>query len=94
MIQQLKDSLKIILTAYKEDKLTEEDVFTVLDSIINNSNNGGSTVISYPYPVYPNYPTNPWDKQITWETKPYCTTTTNTAEFNQYEGQNQTNVTD
>ena len=93
MLQYLKDSLKIILNAYKEDKLTEEEVFTLLDSIINNNNNGGS-IITYPYPVYPSYPSHPWESPITWEMKPYCTSTTNTVDFNNKDdGQFKTNVT-
>lgn len=90
MLQHLKDSLKIILTSYKEGKLTEEDVFTLLDSIINN-NNGGGNIITYPYPVYPSYP-NPWETYPTWELKPYCTTTTNTVDNNNYEGQTKTTI--
>lgn len=84
MLQYLKDSLKIILSAYKEDKLTEEEVFTLLDSIINN---GGNNIVTYPYPVYPTYPSHPWESPITWKYEPYCTSTTNTLEINKNEGQ-------
>lgn len=73
MTQDLKNSLKIILNGYKEDKLTEEEVFTLLDSMINN---GGNNIITYPYPVYPSYPSHPWETYPTWELKPYCTTST------------------
>lgn len=79
MTQDLKNSLKIILNAYKEDKLTEEEVFTLLDSMINN---GGNNIITYPYPVYPSYPSHPWETYPTWELKPYCTTSTLDTERN------------
>lgn len=78
MTQDLKNSLKIILSAYKEDKFTEEEVFTLLDSMINTNNSGGS-IITYPYPVYPTYP---WESNPTYELKPYVTTTTNTLDNN------------
>lgn len=94
MTQDLKDSLKIILNAYKENKFTEEEVFALLDSMINTNNSGGS-IITYPYPVYPSYPSHPWENPITWEMKPYCTSTTNTVDFNNKDdGQFKTNVTD
>jgi hypothetical protein len=86
MTQELKNSLKIILNAYKEDKFTEEEVFTLLDSMIN-TNSYGSSIISYPYPVYPTYPSHPWESPITWKYEPYCTTSTNTLEINKNEGQ-------
>ena len=70
MTQDLKDSLKIILNGYKEDKLTEEEVYTLLDSIINN---GGNNIITYPYPVYPSHP---WESPITWKYEQYGTSTT------------------
>lgn len=78
MTQDLKNSLKIILSAYKEDKFTEEEVFTLLDSMINTNNSGGS-IITYPYPVYPTYP---WESNPMYELKPYVTTTTNTLDNN------------
>lgn len=89
MTQDLKDSLKIILNAYKEDKFTEEEVFALLDSMIN-TNSGGSIITPYPYPVYPSHP---WESPITWKYEPYCTTTTNTLESNKNEGEYKTNVT-
>lgn len=92
MTQDLKNSLKIILSAYKEDKFTEEEVFTLLDSMIN-TNNSGSSIITYPYPVYPTYP-NPWETGPTWKSKPYGTFTTNTLDINNEDnGQFKTNVT-
>lgn len=91
MTQDLKNSLKIILDMYKQDKITEEEVFILMDSIID-TNKGGSNIISYPYPVYPTYPSHPWESPITWELKPYCTTSTNTLEINRNEGQTKTNV--
>ena len=90
MTQDLKNSLKIILSAYKEGKFTEEEVFTLLDTMIN-TNNSGSSIISYPYPVYP---TNPWETGPTWNLKPYVTFTTNTLDINNKDnGQFKTNVT-
>ena len=86
MTQDLKNSLKIILNAYKEDKFTEEEVFTLLDSMIN-TNSYGSSIITYPYPVYPSYPYTPWETNPIYDLKPYCTTSTNTLEINKNEGQ-------
>ena len=76
MTQDLKNSLKIILNAYKEDKFTEEEVFTLLDSMINN-NGSGSSVVTYPVTCPPTHPWNPWDNQPMYDLKPYVTTTTN-----------------
>ena len=75
MTQDLKNALKIILKAYKEEKFTEEEVFTLLDSMINN-NGSGSGVVTYPV-TYPLHPWNPWDNQPMYDLKPYVTTTTN-----------------
>ena len=94
MLQQhLKDSLKIILASYKEEKLTEEEVFTLLDSIISNSSNNGSQIITYP--VYPNYPNYPWVTEPVWKYEPNYTTSTfdvNNTKFDN--GQIKTNVTE
>jgi len=88
MTQDLKNALKIVLNAYKEDKFTEEEVFTLLDSMIN-TNNGG-TVVTYPV----THPwSSPWDNQPMYDLKPYCTTTTNTFKINKNEGQTKTTIT-
>ena len=77
MLEKFKNVTKIILKLYKEEKITEEETVELLDATINDSN----VVQTIPYPVYP---TNPLDRQITWNTgEPYCqkeffTTTTNT----------------
>ena len=76
MTQDLKNALKIILKAYKEEKFTEEEVFTLLDSMINN-NGSGSGVVTYPVTYPLTHPWNPWDNQPMYDLKPYVTTTTN-----------------
>ena len=91
MTQDLKNALKIILNAYKEDKFTEEEVFTLLDSMINTNNGGG--VVTYPVTYPSTRPWNPWDNQPMFDLKPYCTTTTNTFENNKNEGQTKTTIT-
>lgn len=80
MTQDLKNSLKIILNAYKEDKFTEEEVFTLLDSMINT--NSGGSIITYPITCPITYPKSPWETYPTWELKPYCTTSTLDTERN------------
>lgn len=73
MTQDLKNSLMIILKAYKEDKFTEDEVSTLLESFIDTK------IVSYPYPVYPSTPT-PWE--ITYkDLKPYCTSTSDTLAY-------------
>lgn len=91
MTENFKDTLKIVLKCYKDDKMTEEEVLTILESLLSqNNNNGGGTVITYPI----NVPYNPnwWD---TIRYQPYCTTST-TAMFDstkqENNGQQNTNV--
>ena len=71
MTENLKDTLKIVLKCYKEEKMTEEEVLTILESLLSQNNNGGGTPITYPInvPYTPN-----WVDTIRYQ--PYCTTIT------------------
>jgi len=66
MTQDLKNSLKIVLDMYKQDKITEEEVFVLIGSLIDNNKSGG-TIITYPdtYPYY-NPKRNWWDDLPQW----------------------------
>lgn len=86
MSENLKNTLTIILKCYKEDKMSDEEVLTILDSLLCQNNNNGSTVITYPINV-PSTP-NWWD---TIRYQPYCTNST--AMYESPKQQN-TNVTD
>lgn len=100
MTQNFKDALTIILKCYKDDKISEEELLTVLETLIKENNSGGSSIITYP--LYPNYP-NWWDTVRYNVGQPYCgdgnfTFTTTTDQFSnqskkQENGTYQTNVT-
>lgn len=89
MSENLKNTLTIILKCYKEDNMNDEEVLTILDSLLRQNNNNGSTVITYPI----NVPSTPnWWDTIRYELyQPYCTNSTATFDF---EKQQNTNVTD
>jgi hypothetical protein len=73
MTENLKNTLKIILNCYKDDKMNEEEALTLLEGLINQ-NTSGSNIITYPITV-PSEPYWWWDK-IRYQ--PYCTTSTTT----------------
>lgn len=94
MTQNFKDALTIILKCYKKDKINEEEVLTLLETVITENNNSGGSIITYPvYPSYPNYP-NWWDTIRYNSGQPYCGdgnfcyTTTTDGSFNNNEKQN------
>lgn len=76
MTENIKNSLKIILKGYKESSITEEEVLTLMETIIDT--NKGNT-ITYPISI----PTNPWQTtpqpwEIRWQS-PYCINSTITS---------------
>lgn len=53
MKENVKESLMIILKKYKENKLNEEEVLTLIETIIGNKE---TNTITYPISI----PDNPW----------------------------------
>ena len=92
MTENLKNSLKVILKCFKEDKMSEEEILTLIETLMEDKN-CGSNIITYPINV-PSWP-NWWDN-IRYRLEPYCTTSTGTtlndSKTNLNEG-NGTNIT-
>lgn len=79
MEEKTKESIKIILNLFKNDRIIEDEVITLLESILD-----GEKRTYYPItvPCDPQPCRNPWDNQPWYIGDPYCkeyytTTTTN-----------------
>ena len=60
MTENIKRSLMIILKGYKENKFDEEEVLTLIETIIENN---GTNTITYPI----NTPGIPWQDPQPWQ---------------------------
>ena len=76
MKENVKESLMIILKGYKENKFNEEEVLTLIGTIIDNN---GMNTITYPISI----PGNPWEYpqplDPTWAKPPYIVTCSEAA---------------
>ena len=79
MEEKTKESIKIILNLFKNDRIIEDEVIMLLESILD-----GEKRTYYPItvPCDPQPWKNPWDTQPWYIPSPYCkeyytTTTTN-----------------
>ena len=71
MKEKVKESLMIILKGYKENKFNEEEVLTLIDTIIDNN---GMNTITYPISI-PGIPwQNPQPLNPTWANPPFTVT--------------------
>ena len=79
MKEKVKDSLMIILKGYKENKFNEEEVLTLIETIIDNN---GTNTITYPIST-PSIPwQNPQPLNPTWTNPPYTVTCSEAAKTN------------
>lgn len=78
MGNNLKKSLKIILNAYKADKLIEDDVLTLLDAMYNGGTDNVSVNPS-PITITPTPPVTPW---VNPNGVIYCSNISNKADYN------------
>lgn len=70
MKENVKESLLIILKGYKENKFNDEEVLTLIETIIDNN---GTTITTYPIGI----PDIPWQKPqpltpTWWTNSPTC----------------------
>ena len=76
--EALKDSIKIILNLYKEDKMSQEEVITLLETMVNKNNE-----IIYPSTIPYNPPTRwPWNEPFYQPWIVTCTTDTTNVNSN------------
>lgn len=79
MKENVKESLMIILKGYKENKFNEEEVLTLIDTIIDNN---GTNTITYPLST-PGIPwQNPQPLSPTWTNPPYTVTCSEAVKTN------------
>lgn len=79
MRETTKKCIAILLEKYKEEKLSQEEVMTILDEVIEKS----SYYYPYYYPVYPTV--KPTIEPMWYQTAPYCDTDFTTTATNKVE---------
>lgn len=77
MKENVKESLRIILKGYKENTFKEEEVLTLIETIIDNNE---TNTITYPISI-PNTPwqTTPQPLDIRWNNPPFTITCSEAA---------------